>query len=163
MAEPLLDVRTSHALLHARGRRARRRRRQLRRREGKTLGIVGESGCGKTVTALSIMGLIPKPPARIVAGEVLFDGRDLTKLSESELEDVRGSEIAMIFQDPMTSLNPTLTIGTQIAETIRRHSDVSKAGARKRAVELLEEVRIPAPPSGSTTTRTGSRAACGSA
>jgi oligopeptide/dipeptide ABC transporter ATP-binding protein len=111
--------------------------------ERRVLGIVGESGCGKTVTALSIIGLIPKPPARIVSGEVLFGGRDLTKLSERELEDVRGSQIAMIFQDPMTSLNPTLTIGTQITETIRRHFDVSKAEARKRAVELLEEVHIP--------------------
>jgi oligopeptide/dipeptide ABC transporter ATP-binding protein len=107
------------------------------------LGIVGESGCGKTVTALSIMGLIPKPPARIVAGEVLFGGRDLATLSERQLEDVRGSQIAMIFQDPMTSLNPTLTIGTQITETIRRHFDVSKEEARKRAVGLLEEVHIP--------------------
>ncbi len=110
---------------------------------GKTLGIVGESGCGKSVTALSIMGLIPKPPARIVDGSVVFDGRDLTKLREKQLEDVRGREIAMIFQDPMTSLNPTLTIGTQITETIRRHYDVSKQQARKKAVELLEEVQIP--------------------
>jgi ABC-type dipeptide/oligopeptide/nickel transport system ATPase component len=85
--------------------------------KGKTLGIVGESGCGKSVTALSIMGLIPKPPAKIVSGEVVFEGRNLTTLSERELEDVRGREIAMIFQDPMTSLNPTLTIGTQITET----------------------------------------------
>jgi len=111
--------------------------------KGKTLGIVGESGCGKSVTALSIMGLIPIPPAKIVSGEVLFEGRDLTKLSEHRLEDVRGREIAMIFQDPMTSLNPTLTIGTQITETIRRHYDVSQKQANKKAVELLEEVRIP--------------------
>ena len=111
--------------------------------KGKTLGIVGESGCGKSVTALSIMGLIPKPPAEIVTGSVLYEGRDLTKLSEHELEDVRGREIAMIFQDPMTSLNPTLTIGTQITETIRRHYDVPQAQANKKAVELLEEVRIP--------------------
>ena len=111
--------------------------------KGKTLGIVGESGCGKSVTALSIMGLIPKPPAKIVSGEVLFEGRDLTKLSEHELEDVRGREIAMIFQDPMTSLNPTLTIGTQITETIRRHYDVPQKQANKKAIELLEEVRIP--------------------
>jgi oligopeptide/dipeptide ABC transporter ATP-binding protein len=111
--------------------------------ERKVLGIVGESGCGKTVTALSIIGLIQKPVARIVSGEVLFGGRDLTKLSERELEDVRGSQIAMIFQDPMTSLNPTLTIGTQITETIHRHFDVSKEEARKRAVALLEEVQIP--------------------
>jgi oligopeptide/dipeptide ABC transporter ATP-binding protein len=110
---------------------------------GHVLGIVGESGSGKTVTALSVMGLIPKPPARIVAGEVLFGGRDLTKLSERQLEDVRGSQIAMIFQDPMTSLNPTLTIGTQITETIRRHFDVSKEEARRKAIELLDEVHIP--------------------
>ena len=110
---------------------------------GKTLGIVGESGCGKSVTALSIIGLIPKPPAQIVGGQVLFEGRDLTRLSEKRLEDVRGKEIAMIFQDPMTSLNPTLTIGTQITETIRRHFDVKKEQARRRAIELLEEVQIP--------------------
>jgi oligopeptide/dipeptide ABC transporter ATP-binding protein len=111
--------------------------------KGKTLGIVGESGCGKSVTALSIMGLIPKPPAKIVSGSVLYEGRDLTTLSERQLEDVRGREIAMIFQDPMTSLNPTLTIGTQITETIRRHYDVSQKQANKKAIELLEEVRIP--------------------
>ena len=110
---------------------------------GETLGIVGESGSGKSVTALSIMGLIPKPPAKIVNGSVVYDGRDLTKLAEKDLEDVRGREIAMIFQDPMTSLNPTLKIGTQITETIRRHYDVSKQQARKKAIELLEEVRIP--------------------
>jgi oligopeptide/dipeptide ABC transporter ATP-binding protein len=111
--------------------------------KGKTLGIVGESGCGKSVTALSIMGLIPRPPAKIVSGEVLFEGQDLTTLTEHQLEDVRGREIAMIFQDPMTSLNPTLTIGTQITETIRRHYDVSRKQADKKAIELLEEVRIP--------------------
>jgi oligopeptide/dipeptide ABC transporter ATP-binding protein len=111
--------------------------------KGKTLGIVGESGCGKSVTALSIMGLIPKPPAKIVSGSVHYEGRDLTTLSERQLEDVRGREIAMIFQDPMTSLNPTLTIGTQITETIRRHYDVSQKQADKKAVELLEKVRIP--------------------
>src|SRR5687768_17687803 len=88
---------------------------------GRTLGLVGESGCGKSVTALSIMGLIPRPPAKIVGGSVVFDGKDLTKLPEKRLEDLRGREIAMIFQDPMTSLNPTLTIGLQITETIRRH------------------------------------------
>jgi oligopeptide transport system ATP-binding protein len=110
---------------------------------GKTLGIVGESGCGKSVTALSIMGLIPKPPARIVEGSVMFDGRDLTTLSERELEDVRGREVAMIFQDPMTSLNPTLRIRTQITEVLDRHFGYSKDDARRRAVELLEEVQIP--------------------
>jgi oligopeptide transport system ATP-binding protein len=110
---------------------------------GKTLGIVGESGCGKSVTALSIMGLIPRPPARIAGGSVVFDGRDLTKLSERQLQDVRGRQIAMIFQDPMTSLNPTFKIGTQITETLHRHFDIDKGAARKRAVELLEEVGIP--------------------
>ena len=110
---------------------------------GKTLGIVGESGCGKSVTALSLMGLIPKPPARIVVGSVMFQGRDLTKLSERELEDVRGKEMAMIFQDPMTSLNPTLRIKTQITEVLDRHYGYKKDEAVRRAVELLEEVQIP--------------------
>jgi oligopeptide/dipeptide ABC transporter ATP-binding protein len=110
---------------------------------GKTLGIVGESGCGKSVTALSLMGLIPKPPARIVEGSVNFQGRDLTTLSERQLEDVRGREMAMIFQDPMTSLNPTLRIRTQITEVLDRHFGYSKDDARRRAVELLEEVKIP--------------------
>jgi oligopeptide/dipeptide ABC transporter ATP-binding protein len=111
--------------------------------KGRTLCLVGESGCGKSVTALSVMRLLPQPPARIVGGAVLFDGRDLTRLKEGELEDLRGRDMAMIFQDPMTSLNPTLTIGTQITETLRRHFDLSKGDARKRARELLEEVHIP--------------------
>jgi ABC-type dipeptide/oligopeptide/nickel transport system ATPase component len=127
--------------------------------KGKTLGIVGESGCGKSVTALSIMGLIPKPPARIVGGEVLFDGKDLTKLSEGEMQHIRGNEVAMIFQDPMTSLNPTLKIGTQITETILAHRDVSKQEARKRAVDLLKRSGFRARPSGSTTIRIASPAA----
>jgi oligopeptide transport system ATP-binding protein len=111
--------------------------------KGKTLGIVGESGCGKSVTALSIMGLIPKPPAKIVGGQVLFEGKDLTQLDDKQLQNVRGRQVAMIFQDPMTSLNPTLKISTQITETLDRHFDISKDEARKRAIELLEEVRIP--------------------
>jgi oligopeptide transport system ATP-binding protein len=110
---------------------------------GRTLGIVGESGCGKSVTALSIMGLLPKPPARIEGGSVTFEGHDLTTLPERRLEDIRGAEIGMIFQDPMTSLNPTLTIGTQITETLRRHLGLDKKAAQRRAVELLKEVRIP--------------------
>jgi oligopeptide/dipeptide ABC transporter ATP-binding protein len=109
---------------------------------GKTLGIVGESGCGKSVTALSVMGLLATN-ARIVEGAIRFDGRELTRLSDRELEDLRGRQIAMIFQDPMTSLNPTLTIGTQLTETMRRHLELSADDARKRAVELLEEVHIP--------------------
>jgi oligopeptide/dipeptide ABC transporter ATP-binding protein len=111
--------------------------------KGRTLGIVGESGSGKSVTALSVMGLIPKPPAKIVNGEVLFEGRDLTRLPEAELEDIRGREIAMIFQDPMTSLNPTLKIGTQITEVLKRHLGFGDREARRRAVELLDEVHIP--------------------
>jgi oligopeptide transport system ATP-binding protein len=111
--------------------------------KGKTLGIVGESGCGKSVTALSIMGLIPKPPAKIVGGQVLFEGKDLTELDDRQLQNVRGRQVAMIFQDPMTSLNPTLKIRTQITETLDRHFGMSKDEARKRAIELLEEVRIP--------------------
>ena len=94
--------------------------------QGQTLGIVGESGCGKSVTALSIMGLIPKPPARIVGGAVIFEGRDLMSSPSASSRTCAGDEIAMIFQDPMTSLNPTLTIGTQITETMRRHSESSK-------------------------------------
>ncbi len=110
--------------------------------EGSVLGIVGESGCGKSVTSLSIMGLV-QSPGRIVSGSIRFEGRELTTMAEKELEDIRGEEIAMIFQDPMTSLNPTLTIGTQITETIRRHLGYSRAQAEKRAIELLEEVHIP--------------------
>src|SRR5215210_1725341 len=109
---------------------------------GKMLGIVGESGCGKSVTVLSLMGLV-QPPGRVVAGTALFEGRDLLKMRGKQLEDIRGHEIGMIFQDPMTSLNPTLTIGTQITETLRRHLDMNNKEARARAVELLEEVRIP--------------------
>ncbi len=110
--------------------------------ERKTLGIVGESGCGKSVTVLSIMGLV-QPPGRVVSGSVRFEGRELTTMKSRQLEDIRGDRIAMIFQDPMTSLNPTLTMGTQITETLRRHRNMSRQQARKRAIELLEEVHIP--------------------
>ena len=110
--------------------------------ERKTLGIVGESGSGKSVTVLSIMGLV-QSPGRVVAGSVRFQGQELTTMKDRQLEDLRGDRIGMIFQDPMTSLNPTLTIGTQITETLRRHRDLSRQQARKRAIELLEEVHIP--------------------
>ena len=115
--------------------------------EGETLGLVGESGCGKSVTNLAIMHLLPKPAGRIEGGQVLFEGADLTTLSESDIRLIRGSEIAMIFQDPMTSLNPVLTIEEQLVETIRAHRKVSPADARTRAIELLGMVGIPEPAS----------------
>src|SRR5215470_8393524 len=108
-----------------------------------TVGIVGESGCGKTVTALSILQLLPPRLGRIVGGRILFEGTDLTKLSESQLRGVRGNRIGMIFQEPMTSLNPVLSIGHQIAEAVRIHKGASAAAARARAQEMLELVRIP--------------------
>jgi oligopeptide transport system ATP-binding protein len=112
--------------------------------EGETLGLVGESGCGKTVHALSIIGLLPKPPAQIY-GETVFRGRDLLKLREKQLRLVRGPEIGMIFQDPMTSLNPTLTIGRQITEMLELHLGMPRYLARLRAIELLKMVGIPEP------------------
>jgi oligopeptide transport system ATP-binding protein len=111
--------------------------------KGETLAIVGESGCGKSVSVLSIMRLIPEPPGKIAAGEILFDGRDLLKLNPEEMRRIRGNKIAMIFQDPMTSLNPVLTIGQQITETIVEHLGMSRLEARQRAVELLKMVGIP--------------------
>jgi oligopeptide transport system ATP-binding protein len=111
---------------------------------GEALGLVGESGCGKSVTVLSLMRLVPSPPGRTVAGEVLFEGRDLLKLSEEEMRRVRGAELAMIFQDPMTSLNPVLPIGLQIVESLEFHKGMPKAAARRRAADLLDLVGIPA-------------------
>ncbi len=110
---------------------------------GETLGIVGESGSGKSVTSLSIMRLIPSPPGKIVGGELIFDGENLLDLSEEEMRHIRGNRIAMIFQDPMTSLNPVLTIGRQITESLELHMKMSGAEARKRAVDLLGMVGIP--------------------
>ena len=111
--------------------------------EEETLGIVGESGSGKSVTALSIMGLIPQPPGKITSGEVLFKGLDLVGLAEDEMRKIRGKEIAMIFQDPMTSLNPVLTISRQIGEALQLHMEMDRAAARKRTIELLKLVGIP--------------------
>ncbi|HEY4421008.1 MAG TPA: ABC transporter ATP-binding protein, partial [Pseudonocardia sp.] len=115
---------------------------------GETLGVVGESGSGKSVTAMSILGLIQKPPGRIVAGEILFEGQDLLTMSEKALRQLRGRAIGMIFQDPMTSLNPVLTVGDQITETIRLHNrGIGRDDARTRAIELLAMVGVPDPES----------------
>ncbi|MEX0953953.1 MAG: ABC transporter ATP-binding protein [Rhizobiaceae bacterium] len=112
--------------------------------EGELLCVVGESGSGKSVTMMSLLQLLPMPPADIAAGQVIFQNRDLVKLSQSEIRDVRGARIGFIFQDPLTSLNPVFTIGFQIMEPLRKHMGMSKARARKRAAELLELVGIPA-------------------
>jgi peptide/nickel transport system ATP-binding protein len=111
---------------------------------GRTLGIVGESGCGKSVSALSIMRLLPKAGVRI-SGSVLFEGKDLAALSERQMRDLRGNRLAMIFQEPMTSLNPSFTVGDQIAEALTRHRGLSPKKARAAAIELLDRVRIPSP------------------
>ncbi len=112
---------------------------------GETLGLVGESGCGKSVTNLAVMRLLPKPAGRIEGGEVVFDGIDLLSLREADIREIRGRDVAMIFQDPMTSLNPVLTIEEQLVETIRAHRKVTKEDARRRAIELLAMVGIPKP------------------
>ena len=114
-------------------------------RRSETLAVVGESGCGKSMTALSLMRLIPDPPGRIVGGVVRLDGRDLLQLDARAMREVRGNEISMIFQEPMTSLNPVLTIGRQIGEALRLHQDLSRAAAYEKAIEMLRLVRIPAP------------------
>ncbi|MEY9969964.1 oligopeptide transport system ATP-binding protein [Lysinibacillus sp. RC46] len=114
-------------------------------KEGETLAIVGESGSGKSVTSNALMKLIPQPPGIYESGQILFNGRDLVTLSDKEMSKVRGNEIAMIFQDPMTSLNPTMKVGRQITEVILQHKKVSKADAKKRAIELLTQVGIPFP------------------
>ena len=111
-------------------------------KRGETFALLGESGCGKSMTALSIMQLVPAPAGRIVSGEVSLDGQDLLKLPEVKMRDYRGNRIAMIFQEPMTSLNPVLTIGEQIGETVRRHKGLSGRAERDRVLELLNNVGI---------------------
>ncbi|MBM3567989.1 MAG: ABC transporter ATP-binding protein [Alphaproteobacteria bacterium] len=116
----------------------------LRLEAGRTLGVVGESGCGKSVTALSIMGLVASPPGEVAAAKIRFEGRDLLALSADAMRDLRGDRLAMIFQEPMTSLNPAFTVGDQIAEAIQRHRGLDRAAAWARAVEMLRRVHIPA-------------------
>ena len=116
----------------------------LRLGRGRTLGLVGETGAGKTTIAKGIMRLIPSPPGVIGGGEILFEGRDLLKASDAEMRGIRGQEISMIFQDPMSALNPVMTVGDQIAEVIRSHSDISKEESRKKAAEMMEMVGIKA-------------------
>ena len=113
--------------------------------EGETLGLVGESGCGKSVTAHSIIRLIPQPPGKIVNGRIMFKGEDLTKVSDQRIREIRGNEIAMIFQEPMTSLNPVFTVGDQIVEAVTLHTDKTDEDARDLAIEMLRKVGIPSP------------------
>lgn len=113
-------------------------------RPGQTLAVVGESGCGKSVTSLAAMGLLPKRAATITGGQVLFNGQDMLTLSRPEIEELRGNRMAMIFQEPMTSLNPVFTVGDQVAEAVRRHRKCSRADARARALEMFRRVRMPA-------------------
>jgi peptide/nickel transport system ATP-binding protein len=115
--------------------------------EGKTLGLVGESGCGKSVTSLSIMRLIPSPPGKIVGGEIIYRGRDLLKFNNEEMRKIRGNEISMIFQEPMTSLNPVFTVGNQIGEAIRLHQGLGKRQTRQKTIEMLRLVNIADPES----------------
>ncbi len=141
---PLLDVRDLHTCFYTRDGVVKSVNGvSFRVNRGETLGIVGESGCGKSVTSLSIMRLVPDPPGKIVGGQVLFDGRDLLTLSDAEMRQVRGNRIAMIFQDPMTSLNPVLTVGRQISESLELHLGMTTAQAQQRTIELLGLVGIP--------------------
>jgi len=113
--------------------------------EEEVLGLVGESGCGKSVTSLAVMRLLPVPPAKITSGKIFFDGKDLLQLSDAEMRKIRGNAISMIFQEPMTSLNPVITVGKQIAEAIVTHQNVSMEEAKKKSIELLKLVGIPNP------------------
>lgn len=145
-SEPLLAVRDLYAVYDShRGEVKALNGVSFEVRAGEVLALVGESGSGKSATALGIMGLLPRTRGRIVSGGINYDGRDLTKLSERKYRDIRGGEIALIFQNPMTTLNPTLTIGSQLIEVIRRHKKLSKADARALAIVLLGRVEIPKP------------------
>jgi oligopeptide/dipeptide ABC transporter ATP-binding protein len=142
---PLLDIRNLRTYFSVRGHTAKAVDDvSLSISPGQTLGLVGESGCGKSVTAHSIMRLIPMPPGRIAGGEIRFEGRDLVKLSEAQMRRIRGNRISMIFQEPMTSLNPTYPAGDQVAEVLRLHEKLTRSAARARSVEMFRLVGIPA-------------------
>jgi len=146
MSEPLLDIRNLHTTFDTpEGRLDAVDRVSFAIHPGETLGLVGESGCGKSVTALTILRLVPDPPGRIAGGEILFEGRDLLKLSLSEMRAIRGNRISMIFQEPMTSLNPVFTIGSQIGEAIELHRKIGKREVRKKVIESLHLVGIANP------------------
>lgn len=146
MAESLLSIRNLCVDFKSEGRTVQAvKSLNLEIPKGKTVGLVGESGSGKSVTSLAIMGLIPNPPGKISSGEIIFEGKDLTKLSIDEMRKIRGNKIAMIFQEPMTSLNPVYTVGNQIDEVLVLHQGMNKQEARKRTIELFEEVGIPTP------------------
>ncbi|MCU0603763.1 MAG: ABC transporter ATP-binding protein [Desulfobacterales bacterium] len=143
---PLLEIKNLRTYFSVRGRTAKAVDDvSLSILPGQTLGLVGESGCGKSVTAHSIMRLIPTPPGRIAGGEIRFEGQDLVKLSEARMRRIRGNRISMIFQEPMTSLNPTYPVGDQVEEVIRLHAKLSRAAARARSVDMFKLVGIPAP------------------
>ncbi|MEW5909332.1 MAG: ABC transporter ATP-binding protein [Thermodesulfobacteriota bacterium] len=144
-SETLLEVRNLKTYFQVHGRIAKAVDRvTLSIETGKTLGLVGESGCGKSVTAHSIIRLIPDPPGKIVGGEILFEGEDLVTLSESRMRRIRGCRISMIFQEPMTSLNPTFTVGEQVGEVIRLHEKLSRSAVRDRIIDMFRRVGIPA-------------------
>jgi len=144
MASPLLEIKNLQTHFHTRDGVTRAVDGvSLSVQPGETLGVVGESGCGKSVTALSVLRLLPEKIGRIAGGEVLFEGTDLLQLDEREMRGIRGNRIAMIFQEPMTSLNPVLTVGFQVAESVRIHQGLSRREARERAVEMLQMVKIP--------------------
>ncbi|MCR8642736.1 ABC transporter ATP-binding protein [Paenibacillus sp. N1-5-1-14] len=146
MAEPLLEIKGLETHFFTdRGRVPAVDGVDIQIRKGEVLGIVGESGCGKSVMSLSVMGLIPQPPGKIVSGSIEFKNQNLASLSENRMQQIRGNEIAMIFQEPMTSLNPVFTSGNQIVETVRLHRKIGKKEARAHTIEMLRKVGIPRP------------------
>jgi oligopeptide/dipeptide ABC transporter ATP-binding protein len=147
-APPLLRIENLKTYFYVRGRVARAVDDvSLEIQPGETLGLVGESGCGKSVTAHSIIQLIPDPPGKIVDGRIWFDGQDLLRLSEAEMRRIRGNRISMIFQEPMTSLNPVFSVGDQVGEVLRLHQGLSRRDTRRRVLEIFKQVGIPAPES----------------